>query len=160
MSRNRLWNFLLCILSFKFHFMTKLILLIFNWKISSYLIDRNNECSYQSPMRAKGITTARWRQWVRTIFPVLSLTCGAGADNFGISAHCCYFLLLLFLLITYQPSHFLFCLLLFSLFFLHVVWYCAFLDFYTLIVISILLYISSVVISLLLCSFGFYCCCC
>jgi hypothetical protein len=49
--------------------------------------------AYTSPQREqRGITTARWRQWVRTIFLVLSLTCGAGEDNFGKSAqslqHC------------------------------------------------------------------------
>jgi hypothetical protein len=44
--------------------------------------------AYTSPPREqRGITTARWRQWVWILFLVLSLTRGAGADNFGISAH-------------------------------------------------------------------------
>jgi hypothetical protein len=44
--------------------------------------------AYTSPHKEqRGITTARLRQWVRPLFLVLSLTRGAGADNFSIWAH-------------------------------------------------------------------------
>jgi hypothetical protein len=62
---------------------------IVHLRVTPRPILNNIQLAYTSPYRdRRGITTARWRQSVRTIFLVsMSPMRGAGADYFSISAH-------------------------------------------------------------------------